>query len=385
MPSSRVPRLGSLRSRLVVSTVVLLGLGLGLERSSASAEPPQDQRQVGRQAHEEARREAQLRTSTDAQERRRSTRGDASRVPRMTSPTVHVKPKKKHDPIVGWSAALDSPAFNDRRRRLPAAPVPPGYVQTLRVGERFVFDVYIAGNPAGLAEAGVVEYQPDRRGEPPQGSGMYRMTGRAVTSGVISLLTSVEDNMETWIDAEQGAVVTSINIFERGGLGTGGKYKRRKTATDYEGRGQIRITDSKDEKTTKMTRQVPRDTFDALSAMAWVRSLDLAEGETATAHVMDGRLLLKVDVIGRGQASLDPMPSIAQGLGVQDADVGLLEGTLSWVDRWGVVREDKRKYTFRAFVTRDERRLLLSIETDMWIGVLKLVLNRYDPPAQSAP
>ena len=79
------------------------------------------------------------------------------------------------------------------------------------------------------------------------------------------------------------------------------------------------------------------------------------------------------------------MPSVAQGLGVKPDDVVLLEGTLSRVDHYGVVREDKRKYTFRAYMTQDERRLLLAIETDMWLGVLKLVLNRYDPPHQPAP
>jgi hypothetical protein len=100
----------------------------------------------------------------------------------------------------------------------------------------------------------------------------------------------------------------------------------------------------------------------------------------ATAHVLDGKVLLKVEVIGRGRAKLDPMPSVAQGLGVKADDVVLLEGTLSRVDHYGVVRDDKRKYTFRAYMTQDQRRLLLAIETDMWLGVLRLVLNRYDPP-----
>lgn len=361
----------------------MLGLGVGRQQSAA-AEPPRDQRQISRQAQEEARIAALEQSASQDETRRRSTRGDAARLPRMSSPTVHHRPEPQREPIVGWSAALDEPSFADRRRRLPAAPIPPSYIDAVKVGERFVFDVYFAGNPAGLAEAGVVEYQADKRGGPPHGSGTYRLTGRAVTSGVISLLTSYEDTMESVIDAGDGAVIKSVNIIDRSGIGLGGKYKRRVTETDFEGRGQIRITDAKDEKTTKLTRQVPRDTFDPLSAMAWVRSLDLAKGETATAHVMDGKVLLKIDVIGRGPATLDPMPSVAQGLGVKPDDVRLLEGTLSWVDRWGVVREGRRQYTFRAYTTQDERRLLLMIETDMWLGVLKLVLNRYDPPSQTS-
>lgn len=353
---------------------------LVLLSTPASAAPKPDQKNIAKQAQEQARAEAERRESTDDRQRRRSTRGDASRLPRMHSPTVHAQPKPSRDPVIGWAGALEEPEFSDRRRRLPTAPVPPSYIPAIRVGERFVFDVYFANNPAGLAEAGVVEYQADSRGEPPQGSGRYRLEGRAVTSGVISLLTSMEDRMITWIDGEDGAVISSVNILDRGGLGTSGKYKKRVTEIQFEGRGHVRIVDAKDERTTKLTRQVPRDTFDPLSAMAWVRSLDLDEGEMAVAHVLDGKVLLKVEVIGRGKAKLDPMPSLATALGVGEDDVYLLEGTLSWVDRYGVIREDLRAYTFRAYVTHDERRLLLSIETDMWLGVLKLVLAGYDPP-----
>jgi hypothetical protein len=353
-------------------------IGLVSPASVFAAKP--DQQEMAKQAQEEARHQAEKRDSTDDREPRRSTRGDASRLPRMSSPMVHAQPKSNREPVIGWASALDEPEYEDRRRRLPTFPVPPSYIPAIRVGERFEFDVFFAGNPAGMAEAGVVEYQADPRGEPPQGSGRYRLEGRAVTSGVISLLTSMEDRMVTWIDARDGAVISSTNILERGGLGTGGKYKRRVTELQFEGRGYLRILDAKDERTTKMTRQVPRDTFDPLSAMAWVRSLDLADGEMAVAHVMDGKVLLKVEVIGRGKAKLDPMPSLASALGVGPDDVYLLEGTLSWVDRYAVIREELRNYNFRAYVTHDERRLLLSIETDMWLGVLKLVLAGYDPP-----
>ena len=349
----------------------------------AGATPPpqkRDQQQIAAQAQAEARSQASRRDASDDSQPRRSTRGDASKLPRMHSPTVHTQPKPRREPVVGWSAALDEPPHSDRRRRLPAFPVPQGYIEAIKVGERFVFDVFFAGNPSGLAEAGVMEYQADPRGDAPAGSGRYRLEGFAVTSGVISLLASMEDRMITWIDATEGAVISSVNILDRGGLGTGNKYKKRVTEIEYEGRGHIRITDAKDERTTKLHRQVPRDTFDPLSAMAWVRSLDLDDGEMATAHVMDGKVLLKIEVIGRGKARLDPLPSVAQGLGVDPDEIYLLEGTLSWVDRWGVIREDLRNYQFRAYVTHDERRLLLTIETDMWLGVLKLVLNRYDPP-----
>ena len=372
------PRLSlTFASTLLVGVVVLAG---GSTRSAWAAPGKRDQVEIARQSREEARQHAERSGNTDEGPRRHSVRGDASRVPRMFSPTVQAPPKPSREPVVGWSAALDEPEFNDRRRRLPPAAVPPSYASALHVGERFVFDVFFAGNPAGLAEAAVVEYVADGRGEAPQGSGKYRLEGRAVTSGVIALLSTMEDRITTWVDSGTGAVVQTINVLDRSGLGTSGKYKKRVTETDFEGRGYIRIVDARDEKTTKRTQQVPRDTFDALSAMAWVRSLDLGEGDIAVAHVLDGTVLLKVEVVGRGHVRLDPLPSIAQGLGVKPGDVIMLEGTLSRVDRYGIVREDKRKYTFRAYMTQDDRRLLLAIETDMWLGVLRLVLNRYDPP-----
>ncbi|HLT37635.1 MAG TPA: DUF3108 domain-containing protein, partial [Enhygromyxa sp.] len=193
----------------LVLLVALLG------SSAAAAGPKRDQIQIASQAREEARQRAERRETSDERPSRRTTNGDSSRVPRMSSPTVQATPRPNRDLVIGWSAALDEPEFNDRRRRLPTAPVPPSYAEALRVGERFVFDVFFAGNPAGLAEAGVVEYQSDPRGEAPQGSGKYRLEGRAVTSGVVSLLSSMEDRMITWVDAGTGAVMSSVNILER--------------------------------------------------------------------------------------------------------------------------------------------------------------------------
>lgn len=371
-----------MRGSAFVLAPLALVLGIAVTSSATAQQPEGDQTQITEQtsaeAGERAAQEPDQRQQQSTRERQRKQR-DASRIPRMHSPTLQVREQPNHDPVVGWAAALDEPELQDRRRRIPAAEIPPSYVHTLRVGERFVFDVYFAGNPAGLAEAGVVEAKADPRGEAPQGSGMIRIEARAVTSGVVSLLSSMEDVMNTWVDAQSGAPISSTNLIDRSGLGTS-KYKKRTTVTEFEGRGYIRITDTKDTKTTKLTRHVPRDTLDPMSAMAWVRSLDLDEGERVSAHVLDGKVLLRLDVVGRGTAKLDPMPSVAVGLGVQPEDVRLLEGTLSWVDRYGVVREDQRTYQFRAYTTHDDRRLLLAIETDMWLGVLKLVLARYDPP-----
>jgi hypothetical protein len=203
--------------------------------------------------------------------------------------------------------------------------------------------------------------------------------GHRTEAAEISAKATSGRELVTYVDAKSGAALSSENILHYSGWAPR-KYKHRVTAQTYEGRGQVRIVDTKDDRASKKLSRVPIDTFDPLSAMAWVRSLDLGNGEMATAHVLDGTILLKVEVIGRGRAKLDPMPSVAHGLGVKPEDVFLLEGTLSRVDRYGVVRDDKRKYSFRAYMTQDDRKLLLAIETDMWLGVLRLILNRYDPP-----
>ena len=114
--------------------------------------------------------------------------------------------------------------------------------------------------------------------------------------------------------------------------------------------------------------------------MAWVRSLDLAEGERARSHVLDGKVLMRMEVVGRGPAKLDPMPGIVTALGVKPDEIRLLEGKLTRVDNFDVPLPGKRVYQFRAWLSSDERRLVLRLESDMWLGVIRLSLAAYDPP-----
>ena len=74
------------------------------------------------------------------------------------------------------------------------------------------------------------------------------------------------------------------------------------------------------------------------------------------------------------------MPSVASGLGIDPKNVKLIEGTATRVDKYDVPIPEKRAYAFRAWISNDGRGLLLTLETDMWLGVLRLQLSRYDPP-----
>jgi hypothetical protein len=258
-------------------------------------------------------------------------------------------------------------------------PLPAPFGPTLHQGERFVFDVTFAGNPAGLAEAWVEAVVPDPRGEPPLGSPTVRLEGKATTSGVVSLLATVTDHMVSMVDAQTGAPLENVNVVRRAGLMA--PYKLRTTTLEFEGRGRVRVLDDKDGKKKQSTKQVPRDTLDPLGAMAWVRAQDLAAGERAVAHVLDGNVLLRVEVVGRGPSTPAAMPSIAAGLGIGADDVHLIEGTATRVDRYDVPLPERRPYKFRAWVSNDGRGILLALDTDMWLGVLRLVLARYDGPA----
>lgn len=390
------PALAQQAHASTVTTAVVAAVGAGPAKAGSSprpdtpgkqgstrARPRPDQKDIGRQASDEARARAKRQRSKVRRGKpRRSGAVDDARLPAFGHPTVQRTPVDEVGPLLGWSASLDQPRFSDRRRRLPPYPSPSDYGHSLREGERVVFDVYFAGNPAGLAEAWVESVEPDPRGDPPHGSPIVRLDGKATTSGVVSVLATVTDHMYSIVDGETGASIKNVNVVTRAGLMA--EYKKRVTTIDFEGRGHIRIVDDKDGKVRKKTTHIPTDTLDPLGAMAWVRSLNLQEGETAVAHALDGKVLLRVEVVGRGVDDPDPMPSIAAGLGIKKGDVNLVEGTATRVDRYDVPIPDKRPYTFRAWVSNDGRGILLALESDMWLGVIRLVLSKYDAPRDAA-
>ena len=164
---------------------------------------------------------------------------DAARLPVGKTPPL-VGPPSATPPTaaVGYGGALARLEGRDRRRRLHRIPRLPDFGHTLRPGENFRFDVTFAGNPAGLATASVVERVEDPRGTPPAGAPMVRLVGHARTSGVVSLLATVTDDIEAHLDARTGAPVTSTNVIDYKGLRV--KYKHRVTQTDFHGRGYVR-------------------------------------------------------------------------------------------------------------------------------------------------
>ena len=63
-----------------------------------------------------------------------------------------------------------------------------------------------------------------------------------------------------------------------------------------------------------------------------------------------------------------------------DDDVVMIEGTLTRVDAYDQAIPGKRIYVLRAWLSADERRIPLVIESDMWVSALRLELSSYDPP-----
>ena len=285
--------------------------------------------------------------------------------------------------VVGTAHALAQPRFRDRRRRIPTTRRPDDFGDTLRPGEHFRFDVTFAGNPAGLAEAEIVAVEPDPRGSPPAGAPRIRMEGHARTSGVVSMIATVTDDMVTYVGASTGAALTSENILHYSGWAPR-KYEHRVTEHTYEGRGQVRIVDTKDDRAAKKLKRVPLDTFDPLSAMAWVRSLDLEAGESAKAHVIDGTTLLRIEIEAKGVEKMN-MPSIGVAMGL-GRTAYRIDGTITRVDRWDQAVPGKRVFSLRAWLSNDERKIPLVMESDMWVGAIRLVLTAYDPPpTKTAP
>ncbi len=158
------------------------------------------------------------------------------------------------------------------------------------------------------------------------------------------------------------------------------KYKHRVTEQFYDGRGYLRVVDTKDGKAKKKRKRVPLDTFDPMSSMAWVRTLDLEPGERAKAHVVDGTTLMRVEIEAVGHEAPPKMPSIVRALELRDEDIMMLRGVLTRVDEYDQPIPGKRTYKLRAWVSTDRRRIPLVMESDMWVGSLRLTLSSYDPP-----
>lgn len=317
---------------------------------------------------------------------------DAARMPTFKSPPVVVvtRPRGKSlrgrgtaPALGGFSRSLAEPAFVDKRRRRTRGHAPPDFGHTLRPGERFRFDVTFAGNPAGLAEAQIIRVEPDPRGPPPAGAPTIRIEGHARTSGVVSLLASVTDDIVTYVDARTGAAISSVNVLHYSGWAPR-KYKHRVTEHAYEGRGHVRITDTKDDKTRKKLKLAPPDTFDPMAAMAWVRSLRLAKGEKVTAHVIDGTTLMRVEIESGGRTRLDSMPSVGLAMGLSKDDTQRVDGRITRVDRYDQPIPGKRVFSLRAWLSDDDRRVPLVMESDMWVGAIRLELSGYDPPTVRA-
>ncbi len=301
--------------------------------------------------------------------------GDAPPVPRI--PRAQGKPPKAASSF-GWARALLEPPLRDARRRLPRTARPADFGRTLAVGERFRFDVTFAGNPAGLAEAEIVAIQADPRGDPPYGAPLIRIEGHARTSGIVSLLATVTDDMVSLADARTGATVWSENVIVYGGWSPTG-YKRRVTTSAYEGRGQVRIVDVKDDKSRSQRKTTPIDTFDALGVMAWVRAQPLTPGAKIKAHVVDGTTLMRIEIEATS-GKLERLPAIARAIEIVPNELVKITGTMTRVDPYDQPLPGKRVFTLRAWLSGDPRRIPVVMESDMWVGALRLELASYDPP-----
>jgi len=303
---------------------------------------------------------------------------DASRLPRLEPPGVVRGPSPGRSPLLGWSGALAEPSFVDRTHRVPWVPRPAAFGGTMRPGEHFKFDVYFGGNPTGIAEASVIARESGANGTPD----VIRLEGSARTSGVAALLTTLVYDMAAILDAETGAPLQTGAITKREGMAS--TYKRRETVATFFGRGFVEIADDKDGKTAVARKRLPTDTFDPLSVMAWVRSLDLEPGAKAKAHALDGNVLLRVDITALGPTRTSAMPPLAAALGISQDQVVAYDGVITRVDRFGAAIPGKKAYKMRVWVSSEGRRIPLMIESDLWLGVVRLILTQYDPPHDSA-
>lgn len=384
-----MPKLGRVLGFFGLQVGLCLGLGLAVP---VSAETPQSAKRITTDRPPRAQAAVAKKVSPKPRRTPRrehppkpfGTTYDSSKLPKTDHPPVLGSPKMRPGavgwppaPLTGWSGSVHTPEFRDKTFRRPPSPRPNDIGATLNPGERFRYDVRLGGNPTGIAEARVAALEPGAHGGP----AMLRLEGFARTSGVVSLLTTLTYKLENRVDRVTGAPISAFAVTDRDGL-LKGKFRHRETTANFSGRGFVEIVDKKDDRVNKLTRRYPRDTFDSLGIMAWVRALELEPGEKTKAYALDGRTLLRVDVVGRGPAKLDPMPSIGTAIGIAPDDVFLLEGSVTRVDRHGVPIPGKRVYEMRVYVSDDGRKIPLVLESDMWLGTVRLELTHYDPPSE---
>jgi len=374
------------RTRQRAYGVIVFALGWGCLHGQVVHAAPK-QKKTKSPLVSEAAREANVRADRSKRQARRqrarhSTAHDAVRVPNTGSPSVHMRHPSYPVSVTGWSATLDQPQFDDRRRRGPASPPVNPWASVLNPGLKFRFELYFGGNPTGTVEASVASRVAATGPAIARGlADTIELRAYASTSGVLGMFATVEEEMTSFVDAESGASVFTSNIVRRSGLMT--PYKLRVTDTNFEGRGFARVVDTKDERKRQTASRVPERTLDPLSLIAWVRSLNLQPNERAVAHTLDVTTLLRVDIVSRGRKAPAKIPSLATALGIGSGDLELLEGTMTRVNRFGEPVKGKQPYTFRAWVSADSRRIPVIMETNIWVGTLRLILAGYDPPHTS--
>jgi hypothetical protein len=75
---------------------------------------------------------------------------------------------------------------------------------------------------------------------------------------------------------------------------------------------------------------------------------------------------------------------MAAALGLRPDDAIRIEGSITRVDEHGAAIPGKKAFTLRAWLSADERRIPLVMESDLWVGSIRLVISGYDPPSSAA-
>ena len=81
---------------------------------------------------------------------------------------------------------------------------------------------------------------------------------------------------------------------------------------------------------------------------------------------------------------VDPLPSMAAALGLRPEDTIRIEGSITRVDEHGAAIPGKKAFMMRAWLSADARRIPLVMESDLWVGAIRLVISGYDPPTTEA-
>ncbi len=269
--------------------------------------------------------------------------------PKRSAQDDDVSNKAASSTVKGGCQAEPLPSV---RERLPFGP-----------GEILSWDVALLGMRTGKVNI--------RLGERTQidGETVYPSYASARTSGFLSVLGELDGRMVSWLDPETQRPVRMVNRFVTDTLLAPKTLAREDAAfsVDAQVAGRLVYKTEGSESARKAKLSSSSDLLDVLSVIYYMRSRELVAGERFCFEIYHRRRLWRVQG-SVGGTRMVTTPSLTRRARLLDGELKLVGGA----------RGDPPRQV-RAWVSDDDDRLPLLVETPDKLGMLEVKLDRWIP------